>query len=87
MKKIILISDGRNFSDTAFEFAKCLNKLQPILLTGIFLPQTDYATLWNYTDAMGGVLMIPIPYEEDAEEVKKNIARFETLCKNNALCF
>ena len=49
MKKIILISDGRNFSDAAFEFAKRLNELQPILLTGIFLPQTDYATLWNYT--------------------------------------
>lgn len=83
MKKIILISDGRNFSNAAFEFSGRLNELQPILLTGIFLPQIDYATLWNYTDAMGGVLMVPIPDEEDAEEMKKNIARFETLCKNN----
>lgn len=83
MKKIILIADGSNFSNAAFEFARRLNELGPILLTGVFLPQIDYATLWNYTDAMGNIFILPMPNEEDVEEVKKNITRFETLCSNN----
>ena len=39
MKKILIAFDGTHFSDGAFEFARRVNELQPILLTGVFLPQ------------------------------------------------
>ena len=41
MKKIILAFEGTHFSEGAFEFARKLNELRPILLTGVFLPQTE----------------------------------------------
>jgi hypothetical protein len=36
MKKVILACDGSHFSEGAFEFARRLNELRPILLTGVF---------------------------------------------------
>jgi hypothetical protein len=45
MKKIILAFDGANFSEGSFNFARKMNEISPILLTGIFLPQVNYAAL------------------------------------------
>jgi hypothetical protein len=53
MKKIILAFDGTHFSEGAFEFARRLNELQPVLLTGVFLPQAEIANLWSYADGVG----------------------------------
>ena len=38
MKKILLAFDGVQFSKSAFDFARQLNDLHPILLTGVFNP-------------------------------------------------
>jgi nucleotide-binding universal stress UspA family protein len=85
MKKIILAFDGVHFSEGAFEFARRLNELQPILLTGIFLPQAELANLWSYTDGMG-VAFIPLLQDEEAtEHVEKNIERFQKLCVGNGI--
>lgn len=81
MKKILLAFDGRHFSRGAFEFASGLNKLQHILLTGVFLPQIDYANLWSYASAAGGPTFIPLLEDEDSESVQQNIERFKNLCK------
>lgn len=83
MKKILLAFDGRHFSEGAFAFAKNLNKKQRILLTGVFLPQVDYANLWSYADGVSGPLFIPLVEGEESEAIQKNINRFEQLCKEN----
>jgi hypothetical protein len=44
MKKILIAFDGIHFSKSAFEFAKKLNEVSPVLLTGVFLPQIIFNT-------------------------------------------
>lgn len=84
MKKILLAFDGAHFSEGAFEFARRMNEMEPVLLTGVFLPQADYANLWAYTaGGLGGPLFIPVP--DDSAAMAKNKERFETLCRNNAI--
>ena len=85
MKKILLAFDGMHFSEGALEFARRLNELRPVLLTGIFLPQAEYANLWSYGDAMSGPLFIPVIENSEEEKVEKNIARFEKLCQKQGI--
>lgn len=86
MKKIILAFDGTHFSEGAFEFTRRLNELQPILLTGVFLPQTQLANLWSYADGAGiGSSFIPMLEDSESELVQKNIAHFEKLCQGNGI--
>lgn len=87
MKKVLIAYDGINFPKGAFEFARQLNRLSPILLTGIFLPQINYASLWSYANAMSGPAMIPLIEEDQAEEINKNIARFKSMCQCNDIAF
>ncbi len=81
MKKLLLAFEGTRFPENAFEFARKMNEIQPVFLTGIFLPQADYANLWSYTDAISGSIFIP--FTEDAGEgnLETNIEMFENLCK------
>ncbi len=84
MKKILLAFDGNHFSNAALEFARKLNQQEPIMLTGAFLPQVDYANLWSYSGgAMAGTSYVPLVEDADAEAVKENIQRFEEFCKKN----
>src|SRR5687767_1838698 len=85
MKKILLAFDGAHFSEGAFEFARKLNELSPILVTGVFLPQIDYASLWSYSAAASAGLVIPLLEAEDAATIEKNIDRFKALCQKNGI--
>lgn len=85
MKKYLLAFDGTHFSAGAFEFARKMNELSPVLLTAIFLPQADFANLWSYGDAMGGPLFIPHIEQSEEENVDKNISRFEKLCQKEGI--
>jgi nucleotide-binding universal stress UspA family protein len=82
MKKIILAFDGSNFSQGAFEFARRLNAMQPILLTGIFLPQAELSYMWSYANTPGAQF-IPLIEESESALIQKNITLFETLCQSN----
>jgi hypothetical protein len=90
MKKVLLAFDGSNFSEGAFEFARRLNDFEPILVTGVFMPQVDYANLWSYASAANvGInsAFIPLSEEEDADLVEKNILHFEELCQKNGIAY
>lgn len=82
MKKILLVFDGAHFSEGAFEFARKMNEVSPILLTGVFMPLIDYSNLWSYSAAAVSGMVIPMLEEEDAAQVEKNISRFSTLCES-----
>jgi nucleotide-binding universal stress UspA family protein len=90
MKKVLLAFDGSNFSEGAFDFAKRLNDIEPLLVTGVFIPQVDYANLWSYAAAMGvgaGPTFVPLMEGEDAELINKNILHFEELCQKNGVAY
>ena len=84
MKKIILAFDGANFSDGAFEFARRLNEIEAILLTGVFLPQIQLANLWSYA-SNESTTFIPLLESDESELVKNNIDKFEKLCQGNGI--
>lgn len=84
MKKILIAFDGMNFSEGAFEFARKMNKLSPILLSGIFLPQVVYDNLWSYASVeIERPFYIPLVEEFEEKQIKKNIERFEKMCVDN----
>jgi hypothetical protein len=84
MKTIILAFDGVHFSEGAFEFARRLNESQPVLLTGVFLPQAELSNLWSYADGVG-TPYIPLIERSDTDQIQKNIDKFEKLCKGNGI--
>lgn len=86
MKKIILAFDGTHFSEGAFEFARKLDALEPILLTGVFLPQAELANLWSYAYGLSGPL-IPLVEKSETDLIQMNIDKFEKLCWDNTIEF
>jgi len=79
MRKIVLSFDGTHYSKGAFDFARRMNENEPILLTGAFLPQVDFANSWSYAEG-GGTMYVPLIESYDADVVAANIARFEEDC-------
>ena len=80
---MLLAFDGKHFSEGAFEFARSINELNPVLLTGVFLPQVNYANLWTCADGMNGPIFVPFVEGENDEAAAANMERFENLCKKN----
>jgi nucleotide-binding universal stress UspA family protein len=79
MKKILLALDGSHFSKGAFEFACQLNDMQPLLLTGTFLPKMDFSPSWNSALVTGSVFEPTLERYSD-ELVDENIKTFEEAC-------
>ena len=87
MKKVLIAYDGINFPKGAFSFARQLNRISPILLTGVFLPQNNYASLWSYANALSGSSLIPLVEEEQAAEINNNMERFKSMCQTDDIAF
>ncbi|MET6996845.1 hypothetical protein [Chitinophaga defluvii] len=79
MKKILLAFDGSHFPKSAFEFACQLNEIQPIFLTGAFLPRVDISASWSYAPG-GGSSFIPTLETHTAEQIERNVKTFELEC-------
>jgi nucleotide-binding universal stress UspA family protein len=79
MQKVVIAFDGSNFSEGAFRFARQMNKMQPIILTGVFLPQTEYANLWSYATAVTPVF-VPLVEGDESDLIQQNIALFQQRC-------
>lgn len=89
MRKVLIAFDGSHFSEGAFEFARKLSKTEPILLTGIFLPQVEYGNLWSYSVGMNTPILTPLAEEEEdvTTKSKKAVQLFTEACKNNNIDF
>src|SRR6476620_139370 len=85
MKKVIIPFDGSHFSRGAVDFAISLNQFEPILLSGVFLPQLDYANLWAFSGGMAGPVLVPYMEDADVELIERNIDRFTSVCEKNDL--
>lgn len=86
MKKILLAFDGSHFSEGVLDFSLRLHQLSPVFVAGVFLPQIDYSALWSRSGGgRSGSLYIPLVEDEDTNEVRTNMVRFENFCKNNKM--
>lgn len=88
MKKILLAFDGSNFSEGAFEFVRRLNDIQPLLVTGVFVPQVAHSNASSYSPAAAFAgAYVPLLDDEDTELIEKNIDRFEDLCQKHGIAY
>jgi hypothetical protein len=83
MKKIIIPFDGGHFSKGAFLFAQQLHQSEPVLLTGVFLPEVDYARFLFLPTAFAVPGYLPLAERYEEKEVDKNIQHFSELCEKN----
>lgn len=81
MKKIIIAFDGRNYPESALEFARQLNEAGRILLTGVFAPNVSFAGSMVYPEVPATVY--PLADEETVEAMEENITRFQHFCSHN----
>ena len=85
MKKILIAFDGNHFSNGAFDFARKISKIEPILLTGLFLPEVDYASLWSYSSAMNGPALVPVASSENDTVQETAISKFRQACESASI--
>src|SRR3954469_10270261 len=83
MKKILIAFNGNYFPDSALEFALQINRTQPVLLTGVFIPQATYSYLWSRSSVASAALFPPFVEEVSSEIVEENIVRFKEWCQTN----
>jgi len=85
MKKLLAVFDGAHFSDGVFGFARRLNELRPVLLTGVFLPSVDYTDIMVYY--LGGMIdpLYRHALDTDREAIAQNINRFRALCAKHGI--
>ena len=77
MKKVLITFTGGTFSQGAFEFAKKLNQLSPLLLTGFFLPEVETPLFELH----------PVGASPDEVVIENNIERFISLCEQNKIAY
>lgn len=83
MKKILVAFDNAHFSEGAFEVARRINEIQPVFLTGLFLPAVYYANSSVGATEESQPFFIPLTESEDIEVINESIYRFEKLCNKN----
>ena len=83
MKKIVIPFDGGHFSKGAFSFVSSLHEMKPVLLTGIFLPEVDYARFFFFPTAFAAPAYIPGIEDFEEEKVDTNVEQFAQACQRN----
>lgn len=87
MRKILLAFDGASYSASALEFALALHKANAVFVTGAFLPESYFSSLWSYASNpasfVGGG--IPLVEEETQDVIQQNIKRFEYYCIDHGM--
>lgn len=84
MKKILLAFDSNHFSAGAFEFARRLNEIEPILLVGFFLPAVYYAVPEKFDFPQSNILAYD-GSEASIYAIKQFKYLFPELCRQKTL--
>jgi hypothetical protein len=85
MKKIIIPFDGGHFSKGAFSFVNSLHEMKHVLLTGIFLPEVDYARFFFFPTAFAAPVYIAGIENFQEENIDTNIEQFAQACQRNLI--
>lgn len=84
MKKIIVAFDNAHYSQGAMQFISLMQEMEPVSVTGVFLPEIEYAALWSKTaGALSGPLFVPLVEESVAAETYAHIHQFEQFCQEH----
>ena len=84
MLKISIQIDAGHFPEGAFQFARQLNEVVPLSLTGSFLMQSDFVNLWN----PGPLIAMPErPFADEHELSEESIQRFKSECEGSHLSY
>lgn len=87
MKKVVLAFGGTRFSESAFQFARRLNALEPILLVGVFLPDVVYADIYSLGSGLPASYLSPVMDAGETKVLRSNINHFEQLCVRNNIAY
>jgi hypothetical protein len=85
MNKVIIPFDGKHFSKGAFSLACHLNAKSAIMLTGIFLPEVDYAKIFFFPAAFAAPSYIPLAEDFSDEKINSTIELFTRLCQRHQI--
>lgn len=82
MRKVIFLSDTEQLPQPIFDYVLMLNESAPILLTGIFIPKSNYLeTLISFS---GSAAVIPVLNhlvpEEEVSTSQNAVTQFRELC-------
>lgn len=82
MIRLLVAFDNMHYSEAAMQAVLFLHQLTPVSVTGVFLPQMEYAALWSEeAGAVAGSVFVPLGEEIQAETVRETIGRFEDFCR------
>lgn len=79
MKKILIPFEGASFPQEQLDFARELDALSPILLTAAFVPEVDYAQLWNASGGVAAAVYVPEAPDLDIV-IERNSGRVRDFC-------
>jgi hypothetical protein len=85
MKKILLAVAENKLPESAFEFVGCLNEINPVSVTGVFLREIVYSLnpALAYYEGSGVPAYNPEAEKISQEELRKRIEWFKSSCQKN----
>ena len=90
MKKILFVNDSNHFSRGSLEFIRQLNQFEPILVTGIFMPQSAFASVLSYAasaNGLGNTGYFPSVESDEVIQIEGEMKKFENFCLKNDLLY
>lgn len=84
MRKILFALDDNRISDAAFAFLKEINRQEPVLVTGMYIPALADDLQWA-SSAGDAAFYVPRLIEEDEIQVHGNISAFRDACTQNQI--
>jgi len=84
MKKIIVPFEGTQYNGELLEFIRSLNTRSKVFLTGVFLPETDYAQVWPPAAHVGASMYLPMSQEKE-RVIACNGRQVEAFCETHSI--
>jgi len=84
MKKIIVPFEGTQYHGELLEFIKSLNMRSKVFLTGVFLPETDYAQAWPIRVGVEAKIYLPMSAEKE-RVIACNSRQVAAFCETHSI--
>jgi len=87
MTKILIVFDGKHYTEIYQDFVLAMHAHGPVLLTALFLPMVDYSELLFSFGGFAGPIIVNFPVEEEKKLIRENIKLFEAFCQSKQIPF
>jgi len=85
MLKLIIPFEGAGYSEGAFAFTRLLQEQTTLLVTGVFLPEVDFARFFFFPAAFTAPAYTMGKEKADEEALDRNVAYFSDWCEKMKL--